>query len=190
MQNRLHTFLGARISNAADNDYRYTAASLSKDDPGRTGNHVHQRHVLLFPRVEPVRPAARGPPALPGLTLLAVHCQLSTPEGRCQLPSQRHRVGRTQVCTRPVPPALEEQRPVAHVRHEHPGWHARTRPEAAPDARLRWPAVAVRLIVGVPAGTAALVLHVFSACLYGVLPGVAPRIGDAGLVQTGGDVPT
>jgi hypothetical protein len=91
-----------------------------------------------------------------------------------------------QVRTWPVPPALEEQRPVAQVGHQHPGWHARTRPQTAPNTPLRGPAVVVTLVYrcpgryGRPRGARGLRLSGWG------LAWVAPRVGDVGLAGTGG----
>ncbi len=86
--------------------------------------------------------------------------EIRTPESPCQLTPQWYSVGRAEICSRSVLPALEEQGPVAHVGHEHRGRHGNTRPDAAPAAVLLWVlAITVTRVVGAPAGLV-LVVHV------------------------------
>ncbi len=57
---------------------------------------------------------------------------MRAPESHSQLPPQRQGISRTQIRTRPFPPAFQQQGAITHVRHQHPGGHRRTRPDTAP----------------------------------------------------------
>jgi len=95
MQNRLHAFPRACISNAADNDYRCTTASLSKDDPGRTGNHVPQCHVL---------------PCGAGLVGEAQWGDASGADGRAHNPGRYWASGDVGLgCARPIPDGTQDR---------------------------------------------------------------------------------
>ncbi|MGH8572543.1 MAG: hypothetical protein ACREX8_08210 [Gammaproteobacteria bacterium] len=84
---------------------------------------------------------------------------------------------------------MEQQPSVAQVGNEHREWHGSMRPDAAPDAQLRWLAVAVTLVIGVPACKAVLMLHVFLARLGSVFHGRHPGPGILGRWQRAGAVP-
>ncbi|MGH3899033.1 MAG: hypothetical protein ACRDTA_12450 [Pseudonocardiaceae bacterium] len=57
--------------------------------------------------------------------------------------------------------ALEKQGPVTHVGHEQGGRHGRTRPDAAPAAKLVLNlTITVTLVVGALVWMVALMLHV------------------------------
>jgi hypothetical protein len=121
-------------------------------------------------------------------TLTAAGRAFRTPEGCCQLPSERHGISRTQVCTRPVPPTFKQQRSITHVRHQHRVRHGRAGTDTAPGTGGGLLTVAITATEPIKAltGLIAPVLHVFVAAsrLTNAL-GRHPEPGSTGPVEAG-----